>query len=102
MSKSKKTTKKKTSSEIVPERKLKTPVKPGCFSMVFTADELITAIQILKLSEEMFEQLAHNMYKAGNASETQIYAARAQLSKLLHDKLTLVAEVGEPISRDVH
>jgi hypothetical protein len=71
--------------------------------MVFSADELVTAIQILKLAEEMFEHNAHVMYKAGNASETQIYAARAQLSKILHDKLSLVAEIGEPtVSREVH
>jgi hypothetical protein len=85
-------------------KKIKKPtiVEEGSYSMVFTQDELFSAIQILSFAQVVFEQMSVNCHKEGDDKAMQIWAARAKLSLLLYGKFKDVAVIGEPTSREVH
>lgn len=70
--------------------------------MALTAEEMLSAIQILGFSKDMFEQMALDRNKAGDEKATMIWSARANLSMLLWLKLKDVANIGEPSSDQLH
>jgi hypothetical protein len=69
---------------------------------VFTADEMLSAINILSFSEDIFKQMSLNLAKEGDAKAGDIFAARATLSHMIYSRFRDAAEIGEPTSRDVH
>lgn len=92
--------KKKISKTEVPQEK--EPIESGLYSFTMNEDELFSVIQILSFSKEIYNQMALDMIKVGNADAGDIYTARAQLSAILHNKFNLLKEIGEPSSRHVH
>jgi hypothetical protein len=81
---------------------VKSPVEDGSFSMSMTAEEMLSLVQILSFSAQIFEEMGKNLLAEGNKSAASVYASRCQLSLALYDKLSVVAGIGEPSSREVH
>ena len=77
-------------------------VEVGCYSFAMNEDEMLSIIQILIFSKEIFEQMALDCHKQGNEKAMQTYGARAKLSLMLYEKFKDVAEIGEPISNEFH
>ncbi len=80
----------------------KPPIQEGSFSMELRTDEILSAIQILAFSVEIFDKMSRNCEKDGDLVTAEAYLARSQLSALLYEKFKTVAEIGEPTSREVH
>jgi hypothetical protein len=99
--KKKATTKKKEVKEKnLPNRKL---VQGDEFSVVLNANELLSLIQLLSFSKDVFENMAINTLRDGGDKVVQAsYSARAQLSLALSQKFRDLANIGEPQSREVH
>jgi hypothetical protein len=93
-------TKKKTKKIEQPAKK--PPVEPGNFSVVMSTEEMFSLVQILSFSKDIFERMASNCRKDGDAKAGEIYTARSLLSVLLYEKFKTVAGIGEPESRDIH
>ena len=80
----------------------KDPLDVEYIPLMLTPDELYSMIQILSFSREIFEQLAITSEKDGKEQARALYAARAQLSSLLYDRLKSVSRAEEPVSRTLH
>jgi hypothetical protein len=65
-------------------------------------EEILSSIQVLSFAKSVFEQLAANSKKDGEADALAAWIARAKLCLLLSSKLRDVAKIGEPTSREVH
>ena len=94
-------TKKKTTKAIA-EKKKPQLIKEGEYNVALTAEEMLSAIQILSFSKDMFEQVALESSKSGDEKSTLVWSARANLSMLLWLKLRDVASIGEPSSGELH
>ena len=93
---------KKTTKKIEPEEKPRLIVPEGCYSLILSKDELVSAIQTLGFSKELFTQMALNCRKDGDEQSAKVYSARSELSWLLYRKFKVVAGIGEPTSSEVH
>ncbi len=97
------TAKKKTTSKKKIEKKVKPKLIPeGSYSLVMSAEEMLSMIQILSFSREVFEQMAVNCHREGDEKGMQVYGARSKLSWMLYEKFRDVAGIGEPSSDQVH
>jgi hypothetical protein len=72
------------------------------YSLVVSREEVLSAVQILSFAQHMFEQMAVEANKDGDAKATSQWAARAKLSVLLYTKFRDVANIGEPDSTELH
>lgn len=95
----------------MPEKKTKTKkievkkpriVEQGNFSVVLTSDELFSMIQVLSFSREVFSQMAYDCKTLGDDRAATVWGARSELSYMLFKKFRDVAEIGEPVSNEVH
>jgi hypothetical protein len=77
-------------------------IEEGHYSLILSKDEILTAVQILSFAQGMFEQMAENSHKDGDAKSEQTWSARAKLSLFLYGKLRDVANIGEPTSGEIH
>ena len=77
-------------------------VKPNEYTLVFTADEMLSAINILSFSEDIFKQMSINLVKEGDVKAGDVFSARAILSHMIYSRFRDAAEIGEPSSREVH
>ena len=98
----KKKTKTKISKEAVDESLKKPEIVEGQYSFCMTIDEVLSMVQVLSFSKEMFNQLSINFLKDGDEKNAAMYAARSELSSLLYKKIREVASIGEPASRNIH
>lgn len=91
-------TKKKT------QKKIEVPklIPQDHYSLVMSREEILSAVQILSFAQHMFEQMATESTKDGDEKATTQWAARARLSVLLYEKLRDVANIGEPMSTEIH
>ena len=101
MAKKKTTPSKKEKVAAVVEVK-KPDIAEGEYSFCMTIDEMLSMIQILTFSKEMFNQMSINCLKEGDEKSAAVYAARVELSQILYRKISQVARIGEPLSRDIH
>lgn len=91
-----------------PKTKRKAKIEPpkliedDHFTVVMAREELLSSISVLTFAKNVFEQLAVNSKKDGDADAVAVWSARAKLSLALCSKLRDVANVGEPTSREVH
>jgi len=72
------------------------------FSLVFTADEMLSIINILSFSKDIFDQMAQSLNKEGDPKAGEVFSARAVVSQIIYGKFRDAAEIGEPTSREVH
>jgi hypothetical protein len=88
------------------ETPIEVPTKPivgeNEYSMVFTADEMLSVINILSFSKEIFNQMAATLEKEGDLKSGEIYTARAIMSQLIYAKFRDTAAIGEPTAREIH
>jgi len=87
--------------------KKKTPtkqqlIKDDEYSVVMTAQEMLSVIQIFSFARDIFDQMAVNLVKDGDEKTADVYSARARLSMMLYTKFRDIANIGEPTSREVH
>ena len=80
----------------------KPPIEEGSFSLTLSVEEMLSLIQILGFSKDIFERMSLNCERDGDAKLATVYGARSQLSLMLYDRLKTVAGIGEPTSREVH
>lgn len=80
----------------------KPPVKFNEFSFNMAVDEMLSMVEILGFSKEIFEKMAQNCAIDGNADGHKMFMARSQIAYSLYEKFKHVAEIGEPISREIH
>ena len=94
----KKKTKKKTTKAVdtLP------PIEKGSYTVVLSVDEMLSLVQILGFSKDLFDKMSETSHKEGKDGVAQVYDARSQLSVLLYEKLKIIAGIGEPTSREVH
>lgn len=95
-------TKKKSTKKKIEEVAKPSLIAPGYHGVILSTEEMLSAIQILGLARDIFNQCAVDTKATGNESASLIYAARAELSMMLYKKLRDVARVGEPTSDMVH
>lgn len=72
------------------------------YTVIMSREEILSSIQVLTFAKSVFEQLAQNSKKDGDAEALAAWIARAKLSLMLCIKLRDVAKIGEPTSREVH
>lgn len=97
----KKTTKTKKSPIVVEQPKLPT-IKHGEYTFVLSEEELFSLAQILSFSRDVFKQMSLDRGVAGDGQAEAIFAARSELSSILFHKMKLIANIGEPTSRELH
>ena len=88
-----------------PEKVVEKPptlLKEGTFTLVLSSEELVSAMQILSFSKELYEQMAVDTAKTGDTKGVLMWSARANLSTMLYAKLRDVASIGEPSSKELH
>lgn len=77
-------------------------IEPDLYSLTMSSKELISLMQILSFAKQVFEQMAVNLDKEGQLEEAKTYIARSHISEVLFNKFQMLADIGEPTSRDVH
>lgn len=82
--------------------KSKPAIEPANYSVVMNSDELFSIIQLLSFSRDVFDQMSKNYAETGDEKSGSIARARSELSVILWNKFRVIANIGEPISRDLH
>lgn len=89
-------------SEVTQTLKSKPMVRADEYTLVFSAEEMISTINILSLAKDIFNQMAINLNKEGEGKAGEIYSARAIMSQIIYAKFRDTAEIGEPVAREIH
>jgi hypothetical protein len=77
-------------------------VEEGNFSVMLGPQEMLSLIQVLSFSKEIFEKMALSMYHENDEASALMYSARSQLSLKLFEKFKTAANIGEPTSKELH
>lgn len=77
-------------------------LKDNQYSLMMSAEEVYSVVQILSFSKEIFAQMSLNYVNEGNQKAAAIFAARSELSKILYQKISDMASIGEPTSKEIH
>jgi hypothetical protein len=72
------------------------------YSFLMSAEEVYSMVQILSFSKDIFAQMSLNYTNEGNQKAAAVFAARSELSKILYKKISDMASIGEPTSREIH
>jgi hypothetical protein len=102
-------TSKKTKTKKIPVKKIVQEVKTvqpalteDSHMVVMSTQEALALVQLLGFSNASNENLAKYSLDKGDEAANKAYSARAEMSRILHAKITLSIQIGEPHSRDVH
>ena len=98
----KKTSKKEESTKPVEQEKKMPEAKVGDYTFMLNTDEVLSLIQILAFSKDLFMQMSINAATAQDQKGQITYAARSELSAMLYSKFREIASIGEPSSRELH
>lgn len=98
MSKTKKTKKTKQ----VDELKSLPSAASNEVTAILSIEEIISLIQILSLSKEVFFQMSLNSVDLKDEKVRAAFASKSEISAFLCDRLKKLASIGEPTSREVH
>lgn len=71
-------------------------------SFILSQEEIVSLLQVLYFSREVFNQMALEMDQVGKTGIGKVYSARATLSSILYNKFNVINQIGEPISKDLH
>lgn len=97
-----KAAKKTKTTEIKPTKKVLPEVKGNELTFVLNVDEVLSLIQILSFSKELFMQMSINAAGQENKQDQVTFATRSEVSAYLCHRFKEIASIGEPTSRDLH
>jgi hypothetical protein len=78
------------------------PVNDGHYTLVMSIDEVVSMIQILAFSKELFSQMAINAAETKDTKGQAVFTARSELSAILFSRIRALTGIGEPSSRELH
>ena len=71
-------------------------------TIVVSKEDLLSMIQLLAFSRDVFANMALTLLQDGNEADSKTISARSILAGTICSKLKDIAVVGEPESRQVH
>lgn len=78
------------------------PINDGHYTLVMSIDEVVSMIQILAFSKELFNQMAVNAADSKDQKSQAVFTARSELSAILFSRIRALTGIGEPSSRELH